>query len=311
MNKKLIVSPAPHITGTNTTNVMMISMLVALMPTAIAGVINYGVRALYMIIISVVSAYLFELLFVYLKERRFVFVEYSSIVTGLITALILPVNAPLYYPLLASFLAVVVFKGCFGGIGRNILNPSAAARVTLGLLFSGLTLSLFVGAGPIENAGSPLSYFMMGDYSSITLRSLFVGSAPGAIGTASIICIIATGIMLMIFNITDFTIVVGSLITFIATVWVGKGSIAIVPYLFSGSFLFATFFMIPDPTTSPLTVWGKLIYGLLFGFVAGLFRVNFVMGETSVFVAILIVNIVAPLLDKIFAPHPIGVRRRL
>ena len=310
MNNKLLVTPVPHITKAYSTNMLMFAMLIALVPTAISGVVTFGVRSLYIILISMASSYIFEVLFKLIVNRKVDYLDLSSLVTGFVLALTLPVNAPLYFPVIGAFIAVVVFKGFFGGIGKNIFNPAAAGRVVLGIMFSSLTLSLFAGTGLEGNVASPLSYFMLGDYASITIRSLFFGTAPGAIGTVSIICILISGIILMCFGITDFIIPVCSLITFIITVWIGKGAVAIVPFAFSGSFLFASMFMLPDPTSSPNTVWGKLVYGLLFGLIAGLFRVYFVLGETSVFVAILIVNMLSGLLDKIFAPCPLGIRRR-
>lgn len=310
MNDRLVVAPAPHITKYHTTNILMFAMLVALLPTAISGVINFGFKALFIILISMASCYVFDVLFKYLKNRKLDWLDFSPLVTGFITALILPVNVPYYYPIIASFIAIVIFKGCFGGVGRNLFNPSAAARVVLGLIFTGLSLDLFVGSLALPNTMSPLSYFMLGDYQTITIRSLFFGTAPGAIGTVSIICILISGALLMAFQIVDFIIPICSLIGFIAMSWIFKGAVSIVPFLFSGSFLFATMFMITDPTSSPNTSWGKLFYGLIFGVLAGLIRVTFVAGETGVFVAVLIANLLSPLLDKIFAPHPIGVRRR-
>lgn len=311
MNNKLVVAPSPHITKYHTTNILMFATIIALLPTAISGVINFGFRALYMILISVGCCYLFEMAFKFLKDKKFEWMDLSSVVTGLITALILPVNAPLYFPVIAAFIAIVIFKGCFGGLGRNIFNPSAAARVVLGMIFAGLTLDMYVGSLALKNALSPLSYFMLGDYQSITIRSLFFGSAPGGIGTVSIICILISGVLLMAFQLIDFIIPLCSVIGFVAIPWIFKGAISIVPYILSGSFLFATIFMITDPTSSPNTPWGKLFYGLIFGVVAGFMRVFFVMGETGVFIAVLVVNLLSPLLDKIFAPHPIGVKRRV
>lgn len=310
MQNNLIVAPAPHITKQHSTNILMFAMIVALLPTAISGVINFGYRAIYLMLLSVVSAYGFDMLFQYLKERKVRWLDLSSVVTGLITALILPVNAPLYFPILAAFIAVVIFKGLFGGLGRNFLNPSAAARLVLGVIFSGLTLEMFVGSNSLPNTLSPLYYFQNGDYATIGLRSLFLGSAPGAFGTASSMCVIIAGVLLMLFGVTDFIIPICSVLTFTGICWLTRGAISIVPFMFSGSFLFATFFMVTDPTTSPNTVWGKLVYGLLFGVFAGLMRVFFVFGESGVFVAVLAANLLAPLLDKIFAPHPIGAKRR-
>ena len=202
-----------------------------------------------------------------------------------------------------------MFKGLFGGIGKNVLNPAATARVILSFIFSGLTLTLFTGIALKGDVASPLYYFSNGDYSAITIRSLFFGTAPGAIGTASIFCILVCGIALMCYKVTDYVIPLGAFVAFTLTAWIGQGAIAIVPYLFSGSFMFVAMFMLTDPTSSPNTLWGKLCYGLIFGLTSGLFRVYFVLGETGVFVALLIANIIAPLLDKIFAPIPLGIRR--
>ncbi len=310
MDNKLFVSPSPHAGKINSTMIMMIAMLIALVPTAFSGIIVYGARALLVIVLSMISAYGFDQLFNYIKRRKVYLLDFSSLVTGFVLALTLPVNVPLYFPIIGSFIAIVLIKGCFGGLGRNIFNPSAAARVILGLMFTSLTLNMFTGTAIGSNVTSPLAYFMTGDYSSITLRSLFFGTAPGAIGTVSIMCILIAGVLLCAFRIIDFTMPLGALVTFIATTWIFKGAVAVLPFMFTGSFLFATVFMLTDPVSSPHTIWGKLVYGLLFGLFAGLFRVFFVLGETSVFVALLMANLISPLLDKIFAPRPIGVTRR-
>lgn len=310
MNKKLYVSPAPHVTSSISSVTMMIAMIIALTPTAVMGCINFGIKALYIIIISIASSFVFEILFRLATKKKIFWYDYSCLITGYMTALVLPVTVPLWLPVVASFLAIIVFKCCFGGLGRNLLNPTAAARVLLGFLFTGLSLAWFKGTLG-ANVLSPLEYFASGDFSSITIRSLFFGSTTGAIGTACILCIVVAGILLMCFRITDWIIPCLALISFVATTWIGRGAIAIVPFLFSGSFMFATMFMIPDPTTSPSSIWGRFVYGILFGIFAGLFRVTNVLGETSVFVAVLMVNMLSPVLDKIFAPRPLGARRKV
>lgn len=311
MNKtKLYVSPAPHITSKINTITMMIAMIFALLPTAVLGCINFGFKALFIILISTASAYVFEILFRLITKQKIFWYDFSSLVTGFMVGLVLPVSVPYWFPVIASFLAIVLFRNCFGGLGNNIFNPTAGARVVLGFLFTGLSLSWFKGTFG-GSMLSPLEYFMNGDFSSITLRSMFFGSTTGAIGTASILCVAVSGILLMSFGVTDWVAPCCALISFVVTTWIGGGAIAIVPFLFSGSFMFATMFMLPDPTTSPTTIWGRFIYGLLFGVFAGLFRCAHVLGETSVFVAILMVNILAPMLDKIFAPRPLGVRRKV
>jgi len=282
----------------------------ALLPCAIFGVINFGVQALFVILISVGSCYIFEICFNYIRRGVGNYLDFSSVVTGLIIAMILPVSVPLYIPVIAAFLAIVIFKGCFGGLGRNIVNPAAAARMVLGFIFAGLSLKMFSGTALDGNVASPLYYFMNGDYASITLRSMFFGTSTGAIGTVSIICILIAGIVLMCVRVIDFVIPISSVLTFVIATWIFKGPIAILPFLFTGSFMFVSMFMLPEPTTSPNTIWGKLVYGLLFGFIAGMFRVNFILGESSVFIALIIANLIAPLLDKIFAPRPLLKERR-
>lgn len=308
--EKLFVSPAPHFTNKINTVMMMLAMLIAMVPCAVMGIINFGTKALWLILISVASSFVFDVLFGLLVRKKVFLNDFSSLVTGLMVALVLPVTVPYWLPVVASFLAIVIFKGCFGGLGRNIFNPTASARVILGFLMAGLSLSLFKGTAG-NSVLSPLEYYLVNDYSSVPIRSLFFGTAPGAIGTVCSIAIIISGVCLMSFRITDYVMPCCALISFVVTVWIGDGAIAILPFMFSGSFLFVTMFMLPDPTTSPCSIWGRFIYGLLFGLFAGLFRVTDVLGETSVFVAILMVNLLSPLLDKIFAPRPLCARRKV
>jgi len=309
MKDKLIVSPAPHVCSVQTTSTMMFVTIIALLPMAIYGVINLGLSALWVILVSVGGCYVLDVLMQYVVAKRIVWLDLSSIVTGLMLALILPVKTPLYVVAIGAFIAIVVFKHFFGGLGKNVFNPAAIARLVLGLIFVGLSLELYKGSSLGPNVLSPIEYFMNGDYSSVTLQSLFLGNAPGGLGSTSIVFVLLCGIILMCFKITDYIMPIGSIVAFVITIWIGKGAIAIVPYAFSGSFLFVTMFMLSDPTTSPNTSWGKLISSLLFGLLAGIFRVNFVLGETSVFLALIIVNFLSGLLDKVFIPRPLGVRR--
>jgi len=136
---KLLVAPSPHITRHFSTNALMFSMFIALLPCAISGVITFGLDALWLILISTISGYAFDLLFRYLKDKKVSVLDISGAITGFVFALILPVSAPLWYPVVGTFIAIVIFKGLFGGIGKNILNPAGTARVILGIIFSGLS----------------------------------------------------------------------------------------------------------------------------------------------------------------------------
>ena len=308
MNKKLYVSPAPQITSERSTLLISFAVIFSFSALTAFAVTNFGMKALYMVLIGVGTSFVLDRMLSFIKDETLDWLDLSSVITGFVCTFLLPVSVPLWMPALGSAIAIFMFKFCFGGLSRNIFNPAAASRVILSAMFSGLNLTLFTGVSLGENVASPLFYFSQGDFASITLRSMFFGSAPGAIGTTAILCILICAVILMVGRFTDFMITLSSIVTFVAVTWVGSGAIAIVPFLFTGSFLFASVFMIVDPVTSPYTIWGRLIYGLMFGAIAGVFRVANLLGETSVFIAVLIMNLLAPLLDKIFRPRPLGIK---
>lgn len=309
MKKQLfLVTENPHITKNYHTSLLMGMVMLAMLPAVVAGVINFGARALLVLVISVASFYLFEILANYLVYKHVDFTDISSILSGLMLGMTLPVDVPLYYPVIGSLFAVLFIKLLFGGTGKNLFNPAASARAFLGVVFAGFSLTLFSLVKDGSVMVSPITYFANGDYSAYTLTSMFLGSVPGGIGTTSIIAILVGGLGLIVSDVIDYKIPLFSAIGFAVIAIIFKGAISILPLMMTGSFIFVSVFMATDYVTSPSTEWGAVIYALLFGVLAALFRIFGILGESGVFIALLVANSLAPLLDKIFQPRPVGWR---
>ena len=309
MKKQLfLVTENPHITKNYHTSLLMGMVMLAMLPAVVAGVINFGARALLVLTISVVSFYLFEILANYLVYKHVDFTDISSILSGLMLGMTLPVDVPLYYPVIGSLFAVLFIKLLFGGTGKNLFNPAASARAFLGVVFAGFSLTLFSLVKDGSVMVSPITYFANGDYSAYTLTSMFLGSVPGGIGTTSIIAILVGGLGLIVSDVIDYKIPLFSAIGFAVIAIIFKGAISILPLMMTGSFIFVSMFMATDYITSPSTEWGTVIYALLFGVLAALFRIFGILGESGVFIALLVANSLAPLLDKMFQPRPVGWR---
>ena len=184
-NLKLKVSSTPHIREKNSIEDVMLDVIIALMPAAIASVIFFGFKALLMIVVSVASAITSEFFFNLITKKRQTVGDYSAIITGLLLALTLPVTAELWHCMLGSIFAIVVVKCLFGGLGKNIVNPAITARVFMLLTFANTVAG---GAAPVSaeltSSATPLVTLNQGAEaaSSIKLMDLFLGNHAGAIG---------------------------------------------------------------------------------------------------------------------------------
>ena len=309
MGKQLfLVTDGPHITKNYHSTLIMLMVILSLVPAIVAAAINFGAMALLVLLVSVVSFYGFDIGFNYLFYKKYDFTDISSLLSGLLFGMTLPVSVPLYYPVIGALFAVLFIKMLFGGTGKNLFNPAASARALLGVLFAGFSLTLFTLTADGASMLSPITYFADGDYSAYTLTSMFLGSVPGGVGTTSILCLAIGALWLIIAKVIDYKIPLFAIIGFVAITICFKGAIAILPFIMTGSFFFAAIYMATDYVSSPSTEWGSVVYGLIFGVLSALFRVFGILGETGVFVALLIVNSLSPLLDKMFQPRPIGWR---
>lgn len=295
-----LVTPAPHRRQKISTNDMFIYVFIALVMCYLYGFINYGWSALIVLVTCFCPVVVLELIISCIKNKKFVLSDFSCFVTGMTLACVMPINMPWYLGILAAVISVA-FKYLFGGLGNNLFNSSALGRSVVGCLFSGFSMSFF-------ESPTVLQMVLADDKSLINMQDVVLGNAGGAVGTSCILMIAIAAIILMVMGIIRWENILFSLIGFVSIVWALWGFDYVFQMMFSGSFLFATVFMLSDPTTSPYGFSARSIYALLFGILSAIFLKNNIMGETAVFLVLLICNFVSPMLDSIFSIFKKGVR---
>lgn len=306
MRKLLNVSSSPHVRSNLTTQKIMFQVILAMMPVTILGVVNYGIKALAVIIAAVVSAVASEALFNLITKRPQTIADGSAAVTGLMLALILPPELPLFVPILGSIFAIIIVKCLFGGLGKNFMNPALAARCFL-LISFGAIVTVYKVDG--VSTATPLAELAAGK--SVDLVSVWWGSASGVIGSSALGILIGAA-MLFAFKIITWEIPVSILVAF--NLFLGFfGERGFDPgfhmvHMLAGGVLFGAFFMATDYVTSPITSAGQLVFGTLVGVLMGLFHV-FGTAPDSGSYAIIIANMLVPLIDEYTVPVAYGHRK--
>ncbi len=303
MENKLYVSYAPHIRSKENVSETMLDVLIALIPALAAGVYFFGVRALFTVLVSVAGSVAFESLWNLLLKKKNTVGDMSAAVTGVLLAFCLPPSIPLWIVVIGSFFAIVIVKGFFGGLGQNIVNPALAARAFLLACWpvdmTNYTLpftNLF--SGEVVSSATPLVSEIKPSY-----FELFIGKIPGCIGEVSAVCLIIGGIYLLVKRRIDFVIPV----CYIAGVGI-FGALFGDGFLFSvlsGGVILAGIFMATDYVTSPVTAKGQAIYAIFAAIVTAVIR-KFGGYPEGVTYAILMANILTPLIDKFAVPKKFG-----
>lgn len=315
---KLIIEPSPHIKDSISTQKIMLTVSAALLPAVIASVYYFGFRALLLTVVSVVSCVLFEYLFTLITKQESTISDCSAIVTGIILACNVPVTLPLWMMAFGAFLAIVVIKGLFGGIGCNFANPAATARVFLLVSFaSQMTTWVAPLRGGVEVAGAtPQVIRVMGVDMIATatplsgqmeelpsLLQMFLGARGGSLGETCALALLLGGLFLIYKGIISWIIPVTTL-----------GSIFVFALLFgadpfyailSGGAMIGAFFMATDYSTCPVTDKGKAIFGIGIGFITMLIR-SFCSYPEGMSYAILLMNILTPHIDNLTVTKPFG-----
>ena len=307
MPELLTVSPSPHIRQEDTTRSIMLDVLIALSPALAWAIFLFGVRALLLTVIAVASSVAFEALFNLAVRKKCPIGDLSACVTGVLIAFNLPVSAPWWLPVVGSAFAMVIVKGLFGGIGKNIVNPALAARVFLFLSWSRL-MTDFSGVDAVASA-TPLKQLKAGELAETDLIDLFIGSHGGCIGEVSSLLLIAGGLYLLFRRVISWQIPVAYL-----------GTVALLTFLFpqnpdtlrfmlgelfSGGLMLGAFFMATDYATSPMTARARLVYGVGCGLITVFIR-YFGGYPEGVSFSILIMNLLAWPLDRLLRPRPFG-----
>lgn len=323
-NKQTLdVTSSPHIKNPETTSTIMLDVIIALIPAAAWGVYVFGKRALAVILMSVLSAVLFEGLYQHYKHIPLTIKDGSAVVTGLLLALCLPVSVPIWIPVVGSFFAIVVVKQLFGGIGKNIVNPAVAARAFLLLIchkmmtfytapYTKLPLiknvSKSVGVSP-----TPLSYLNEGKLPECSLFDAILGNVSGTIGEVSVVLLFVGGIYLLIRKTIKWYIPVSYISTVVLLSLMFpqvNSTFAFTQFeVFSGGLILGAIFMATDYATSPVTKWGRIIYGIGCGVLTVIIRFCFKQVEAVPF-AILIMNFASRYLDIYIRPSKVWLKKR-
>ena len=308
------VSVSPHVRSQNTTKAIMRDVAIALLPTLAFGVYHFGLGALKVIVLCIVSCVVFEALFELLAKKPITVFDYSAVVTGMILAVNLPATAPWWIPVIGSAFAIIVVKMLFGGLGQNFMNPALAARCFLLISFAGIMNQFNVDGA---STATPLALVenSLADESVAVpdLLNLFLGFHDGCIGEVSALAILIGGVYLLVKKVISPRtplIYIGSTIVFVAAITLIQGYDLSVTYLLghllSGGLLVGAFFMATDYVTSPITVSGQIIYGIILGLLTALFRCVGSSAE-GVSYAIIVSNLLVPIIEKITVPKPFGV----
>ena len=300
MNSLTKVMCSPHIHSGKSTAGIMGDVLIALLPATIAGTLIFGWRALLVIAVCVISAVLFEALFNILVKKEQTIGDLSAAVTGLLLALNLPADVPLWQAVIGSLFAIIVVKCLFGGIGKNLVNPAITARVFMLVAFTSIAKPSF----PVDSVASatPLASEQMP-----SLLDLFLGSYGGAIGETSTLALLIGGIYLLVRGVISWHVPTVTILTVFAFSFFMEGFdvLQALSLIMSGGLFIGAIFMATDYVTSPPTAWGKVIFGLGIGLLTCLIR-YFGTYPEGVSFAILFMNILTPYISawtkrKIFA----------
>lgn len=307
MEQTMKISSSPHIRDHETTTNIMGKVLVALMPATLFGIYNFGVQALGIILITVISSVVFEAGFQKLTGRTVTIKDLSAVLTGLLLALNLPPDVPFWLPVFGSFFAIVVVKQLFGGLGQNFMNPALGARCFLLISFTGRMTTFTYDA---VTMATPLANLKAGE--SVDVKAMFLGTTAGTIGETCALALIAGGVFLLATGVINYRIPVfyiGSFAIFILIYGVAAGRgldvSFLLAHLFGGGLMLGAFFMATDYVTSPITSLGKVYFGILLGLLTFLFRI-FGGSAEGVSYAIILGNLLVPLIERVTVPKSFG-----
>jgi len=301
---KLIVEPAPHIRSFISTPFIMLNVIIALMPAFVASVIIFGSRAALVTVTSVTSCVIFEYFFRVIIKKPQTVTDLSAVVTGIILAFNLPVTLPLYMVVIGAFVAIVVVKQAFGGIGQNFANPALVGRMTLSLSFTA-EMSKWVEPFWYKKAEAVTGATPLVSEVMPSLKQMFLGERGGSLGeTCALALLIGLVYMVATRLIRPITP-----IAFMGTVALGTLLTGGDPLkgVMAGGVMLGAIFMATDYATTPLTDTGKLIFGIGCGVITVVIR-SFASMPEGVSFSILIMNILTPYIDKATRPKPFGAK---
>jgi len=302
----LIVSPAPHIRYKATTNRIMLDVIIALLPAFVMAVWIFGPRAILITGVCVASCVFFEWAFEKLLKRKNTINDLSATVTGILLAYNLPVTIPVWQAIFGSFMAVVLVKQLYGGLGKNFANPAITARVVMFLAFP-VTMTTWIGPTDATSGPTPLVFlynsFTKGQADGLNTLDLFLGFHGGSFGEVSEAALLIGGLYLFFRRVISWH----APVSFIAVVFALTALSGVNPVhqIFSGGLFLGAIFMATDYVTTPQTNLGRAIFGVGCGILTVLIRL-FGSYPEGVSYSILIMNTLVPFINKITYKKALG-----
>ena len=329
MSELFRVSSAPHVRAKTSTQNVMLWVIIAMIPTAGFGIVNFGFRALLLIVATVLSCVASETVFNLIVKKKNTIGDLSAVVTGMILALNMPVTLPIWMAVIGGVFAIVVVKMLFGGLGQNFMNPALAGRCFLLLSFTSemnnFATDTYTKATPLVELVKTKG--IVAPFNEYQLMDMFIGTTPGTIGETSAAALLIGAAILVVAKVISLRIPVAYLGSFavlmfffgeknfsIAEITSGTADVNTLltqagtytlAQLLCGGIMFGAFFMATDYATSPITKKGQILFGICCGVLTYLFRT---IGGTpeGVSYAIIISNLFVPLIEKVTLPKPFG-----
>ncbi|MEY8402110.1 RnfABCDGE type electron transport complex subunit D [Oscillospiraceae bacterium 44-34] len=307
MENKLIVTAAPHITSPDSTQSIMGKVCLALAPALIASVIIFGFNALILTAVTVAACVFFEWAYCKLMGREVPIADFSAVVTGLLLAFNLPATLPPWMAIVGAFIAIVIIKQLFGGLGYNFANPAIVGRIALAVGFGAKMAAYPLPENGVDALASATPLAVSGQLGTGDYVTLLLGNHGGVLGETCAICILVGGIYLIATKVISPVLP----ITYLATVAVLSLCFGMDPIvqLLSGGLMLGAFFMATDYVTSPTTDRGKLVAGIFLGVVTMLIRKFGNMNEGVSF-AILLMNLITPYIEVNTRQERLGIAKK-
>ena len=309
-DRKLLVSAGPHIRSNASTTSIMGDVLIALLPAVVASVLVFGTRALLLEVVCVASSVLFEYLFRRLLKRSNTISDLSAAVTGLLLAFNLPAGFPIWMAILGCFVAIVIVKQLFGGIGCNFANPAITGRIFLLIAFAGQmttwpTANSYISGIDAVSGATPLALIKEGSIEALpAVKNLLFGIRGGCPGEPCAIALLIGFVYLVIRRVITPTIPV----VYVATIALMSLILGYDPIymILTGGVLLGGIFMLTDYATSPATELGKVVFAVGAGIITMLIRNSSGGYPEGVSFAILLMNILCPYIAKLGHKKPFG-----
>ncbi|MCI5492826.1 MAG: RnfABCDGE type electron transport complex subunit D [Lachnospiraceae bacterium] len=306
MSELYNVSSSPHVRSKDTTSRIMLYVVIALLPTSIFGIYNFGYKALILMLVTIASCLVSEWVFEKIVHKKSTLGDMSAVVTGLLLALNLPATLPWWEAMIGGVFAIVIVKMMFGGLGQNFMNPALGARCFLLIAFAADMTNFSIDS---YSGATPLALIRNEGVDSVNIMDMLIGKTAGTIGETSVIAILIGAIFLILMGVIDLRIPGTYIVSFVIFLILFSGHGFDVNYIVAelcgGGLMLGAFFMATDYVTSPITPMGQILYGICLGVLTGLFR-TFGANAEGVSFAIILSNLLVPMIEKITIPKAFG-----